>query len=186
MAAQRADGRGMAAEPALGVSLIDVEPGKLPPAFLIRPRCRSATFPPGEGFYRTAASYRHTVLASRQRTAPCPVCQIPSPGERVAGRRADGRGMAAEPALGVSLIDVEPGKLPPAFLIRPRCHSATFPPGEGFCGAAASYRPTGWIVKTENRPLSCFSPSVFTCGESTSLIRGRQAAAAGLGIAKAF
>jgi len=33
---------------------------------------------------------------------------------------------------------------------------------------------------------SCFSPSVFACGESTSLIRGRQAAVAGLGIAKAF
>ena len=28
---------------------------RLPPAFLFRPRCRSATFPPGEGMRRTAA-----------------------------------------------------------------------------------------------------------------------------------
>jgi len=31
-----------------------------------------------------------------------------------------------------------------------------------------------------------FSPSVFAFGESTSLVRGRHVAAAGLGIAKAF
>ena len=38
----------------------------------------------------------------------------------------------------------------------------------------------------ENISSSRFSPSVFACGESTSLIRGRRTAAAGLGIANAF
>ena len=49
--------------------------------------------------------------------------------------------------------------------------------GAGFCGAK------DWGREYSS---SCFSPSVFAYGESTSLIRGRQAAAAELGIAKAF
>ena len=49
--------------------------------------------------------------------------------------------------------------------------------GAGFCGAK------DWGREYSS---SCFSPSVFAYGESTSLIRGRLSAAAELGIAKAF
>ena len=57
------------------------------------------------------------------------------------------------------------------------CTPAPSDEGAGFCEA----KDWGRDICT-----SCFSPSVFACGESTSLIRGRLAAAAKPSIAKAF
>ena len=117
-------------------------------------------------------------------------------------------------APGASLIDASPVRLSPAFLIRlqncPKTGNfeSTFSPGEGIGkpgslpipSSSDSIITTGMAGGMHRPPLTRglafakqktggetrFSPSVFACGESTSLIRGRPAAAAGPGIAKAF
>ena len=140
------------------------------------------------------------------------VGKYPLPGRGCLQRRRERNGGRTD--LEASLIDASPVRLSPAFLIRlqncPKTGNfeSTFSPGEGIGkpgrlpipSSSDSIITTGTVGGMHRPPLTRglafakqktggetrFSPSVFACGESTSFIRGRPAAAAGPGIAKAF
>ena len=128
-----------------------------------------------------------TTAAARQASA------YPLLGE--GGPRSGGCGMAAEPTFGKSLTEPPHIRSRPAFHIRPRSARPPSPREKvdsiistGMAGGMHRPPLTRGLAfaKQKTGGETRFSPSVFACGESTSLIRGRQAAAARPGMAKAF